>query len=60
MESNAESKNNHDVEEERPKISIFSVPGEYIAFESPYRTLMYIKMYSAHNQCLFNCDKVTP
>ena len=55
-----ESKNNNDVEEERPRLSIFSVPDEYSAFQPQYRTLTYIEMDIAHNHYLFNCDKVTP
>lgn len=55
-----ESKNNNDVEEERTGLSIFSVPGEYSAFQPQYRTLTYTEMESTHNHCLFNCDEVTP
>ena len=60
MESNVESKNNHDVEEESPRLFIFSVPSEYSAFQSQYRTFMHVEMHSAYNHCLFNCDEVTP
>jgi len=55
-----ESKNNNDVEEERPGLSIFAVPGEYSAFQPQYRTLTYTEMDMAHTHCLFNCDEVTP
>jgi len=60
MKSNAEFKNNHDVEEKIIRLSIFSIPGEYSAFQPQYRTLTYAEMHSAHNHCLFNCDEVTP
>lgn len=60
MESNVVSKNNHVVEEERPRLSIFDVPGEYSAFQPQCRTLTYSEMHNAHNHCLFNCDEVTP
>ena len=60
MESNTESKNNHDVEEESPRLSIFSVPGEYSFFLPQYRTLTYAEMHSAHNHYLFNYNEVTP
>ena len=60
MESNAESKNNHDVEKESPWLFFFSVLDEYSAFQPQYMTLIYVEMHNAHNHCLFNCDEVTP
>ena len=60
MESDAEIKNNHDVEEGSPRLFIFSVPDEYCAFQYQYRILTYAKMYGVHNHYLFNCDEVTP
>ena len=60
MKSNVESKNNHDVEEESPRLFIFSVPGKCSAFQPQYRTLTFAKMHNAHNHCLFNCDEVIP
>jgi len=60
MESNTEFKNNHDVEEESPRLSIFLVPGEYSAFQPQYRTLTYAEMHNAYHHCLFNYDEVTP
>jgi len=43
MESNTEFKNNHDVEEESPRLFIFLVPGEYSVFLPQYRTLTMLK-----------------
>jgi len=60
MQSNVESKNNNDVKEERSRLSIFSAPGEYSAFQPQYRTLTYTKIQSVHIHCLFNCDEVIP
>ena len=60
MKSNAEPKNNHDVEKETPRLSIFSVPGEYSVLLPQYSTLTYAEMYRGHNYCLFNFDEVTP
>ena len=60
IKSNAEPTNNHDVEKEIPRLSIFSIPGEYSVFLPQYRTLTYAEIHSAHNHCLFNCDEVTP
>ena len=60
MKSNVQSKNNHDVEKESPRLFISSVPAEYSAFQPQYRTLTYAEMHCAHNHCLFNYDEVTP